>query len=329
MPAATYPVQRTVGYNDLNGDGIPDYVALGSGGWTVRFGTGVGFAAAKPIVSTGGRFELSLEKVGCFPDNTSSGTTAGLWDFYGEGQPAFVALSGNAINVYSLSGGGVTAGPAGLLTRIDNGYGASTTITYRSAKEDASTNHLVPSPEVVVTSVTTQESVGQSLSPTLYAYGNASQYFDSALDRWVFPGYRRKVSLQNTGNASDPGAGNAVITDALPLDPFDLNVAVDPTTRLLRYLKAGRTSDVTTISGELGTDPWALLATDVTTDARRIAASHIGYLTGGCCRQGKTGNESCIDMLDPYDYTGSLNYKDTPRILRPMRASVASPCKRA
>ena len=56
---------------------------------------------------------------------------------------------------------------------------------------------------------------GQSLSPTLYAYGDASQYFNSALDRWVFPGYRRKVTLQNTGDPGNPGTGNAVITDSL------------------------------------------------------------------------------------------------------------------
>ena len=38
-----------------------------SSGWTVAFGTGVGFAAPKPILSQAARFELSLEKVGCFP----------------------------------------------------------------------------------------------------------------------------------------------------------------------------------------------------------------------------------------------------------------------
>ena len=59
-----------------------------------------------------------------------------------------------------------------------------------------------------------------------YAYGDANQYFDSALDRWVFPGYRRKVTLQNTGDPGNPRTGNAVITDSLPLDPFDLHVDV-------------------------------------------------------------------------------------------------------
>ena len=257
--------------------------------WTVALGTGVGFAAPKTIASEGAPFELSLEHVGCFHDNTTSGTVAGLYDFYGEGQPAFVELHSNALNIYrlntSLMTGNVAANPptSGLLTRIANGYGASTDITYRSAKEDLNTNHLLPSPEVVVTSVTTQDVrdvfgvLGQSLSPTLYAYGGANQYFNSALDRWIFPGYRRKVTLQNTGDPGNPGTGNAVITDSLPLDPFDLHVDVDLTTRFLRYLKAGRTSDVTTISGELGLDPWLLLTTDIRTDARRIAASHMEY----------------------------------------------------
>ena len=96
-------------------------------------------------------FELSLEKVGCFSSDTSAGTAAGLYNFYGEGQPAYVELSDNGLNIYSLSSvAGVQPVSAGLLTRIDNGYGASTTISYRSAKEDVNTNHLVPSPEVVV-----------------------------------------------------------------------------------------------------------------------------------------------------------------------------------
>ena len=228
------------------------------------------------------------------------------------GSPAYVELSDNGLNIYSLSSAaGVQPVSAGLLTRIDNGYGASTTISYRSAKEDASTDHLLPSPEVVVTAVTTRDVLGvfdQSLSPTFYAYGDANQYFDSALDRWVFPGYRRKVTLQNTGDPGNPRTGNAVITDSLSLDPFDLHVDVDLTTRFLRYLKAGRTSDVTTISGELGLDPWALLTTDIRTDARRIAASHMEYSGRLLLPIGPTGDEYCFDMLDPYDFTGSRNY---------------------
>ena len=115
---------------------------------------------------------------------------------------------------------------------------------------------------------------------------------------------------------NDPGAGNAVISDALPLKSFVLNVDdEDKTTRLLRYLKAGRTSDVTKLSGELGSDPWALLTTNITTDARRIAATHIEYNKGdraASCRPA-TGNEFCVDMLDPYDYTSSLAIRQQQR----------------
>jgi hypothetical protein len=42
-------------------------------------------------------------------------------------------------------------------------------------------------------------------------------------------------------------------------------------------------------------------------DARRIAASHMVY-SGRLLPVGPSGNEYCIDMLDPYDFTGSSNY---------------------
>jgi hypothetical protein len=142
-----------------------------------------------------------------------------------------------------------------------------------------------------------------------YAYGDAVKYFDSALTAGS-SGISAKVTLQNAGDPGNPGTGNAVITDSLPLDPFDLHVDVDLTTRFLRYLKAGRTSDVTTISGELGLDPWSLLTTDIRTDARRIAASHMEYSGRLLLPVGPSGNVYCIDMLDPYDYTRSLNYKN-------------------
>ena len=70
---------------------------------------------------------------------------------------ANISTSSGELAIYSLhtsvdGGGNVVVNPptSGLLTKIDNGYGASTTIAYRSAKEDVNTNHLVPSPEVVV-----------------------------------------------------------------------------------------------------------------------------------------------------------------------------------
>ena len=76
----------------------------------------------------------------------------------------------------------------------------------------------------MVSSVTTTDASNNPLtSPTLYAYGGASQYFDAAYDRWVSPGYQRQVTLQSTGDPSAPTDGNASITDSYPLAPFDPN----------------------------------------------------------------------------------------------------------
>ena len=159
---------------------------------------------------------------------------------------------------------------------------------------------------------TTDASNNQLVQPVLYAYGGAGpQYFDAVCDCWRSPGYRRKVTLQN--DPDDPFAGNAVITDALPLDPFYLNVDEDKTTRLLRYLKAGRTSNVTKLSGAVGRDPWALLTTNITTDARRVAATHLEH-AGRLLPEGSNSAlapndpKFCLDMVLPYDYDQSLSY---------------------
>jgi len=47
--------------------------------------------------------------------------------------------------------------------------------------------------------------------------------------------------------------------------------------RYARYLRLGRVSDVSALSGDLGTDPLALVSLDVTSDARRISSTHYEY----------------------------------------------------
>ena len=83
----TYRSRRTNGFNDLNGDGIPDYLAVGyqrPGRWQ----SARAWALRRPSrLIDGSQFELSLEKVGCYSDNASAGTAGGLYDFYGEGSP--------------------------------------------------------------------------------------------------------------------------------------------------------------------------------------------------------------------------------------------------
>ena len=328
LPDKTYPIRRTAGLRDINGDGIPDYIVADTSTvntvWTVAFGTGVGFAAPKTIddlsaASGEHEFELSLEKVGCFGDNTSAGTSSGLYDIDGDGIPEAVHLGRvlPALIVLKLNttlddlGNTVSNPPtSGRLIKIDNGYGAFTNIQYRSAKEDASTSHSVPYPEIVVSSVSTTDASGNLLAqPTLYAYGGAFQFFDAAADRFVFPGYARRVSVQYTGEQAPPTDGRAQISHTYPLATFEQVRDLDATARFLRYAKMGRVSDVTTLSGDIGTDPWALLTTPIDTDARRIAASHYDY-SARLLPVVATGNEYCIDMLLPYDYDGSLAYKN-------------------
>jgi hypothetical protein len=133
---------------------------------------------------------------------------------------------------------------SGRLRLIDNGYGAFTTVNYCSAKEDARTNHSLPYPEIVVCSTGSHLAgdPSQSLAPTQYAYGSAEpRHFDASCDCWVFRGYERRVSLQNTGEPDDPpGRGKATISDAYPLDDFSFNRADSSATgRFLRYAAAG------------------------------------------------------------------------------------------
>ena len=101
--------------------------------------------------------------------------------------------------------GNVPSSPTeGRLVKIANGYGAVTTIGYRSAKEDFITDaHQVPFPEIVVTAVGTTDEFGSSLeAPTLYAYGHAELHFDPRYDAFIFPGYRL---LGGTAHHQQPG----------------------------------------------------------------------------------------------------------------------------
>ena len=196
---ATYPQQTLAGFIDLNGDGIPDHVSKSSTGWTVAFGTGVGFVT--PAVTVDGDLQLSLESVDCAGRQTSNAVTiSGLYDIDGSGQLAWLNYNptSHAFDVFRNQRMTTASSAAGRITAVDDGF-ASKKITYRSAKDDASTPHYTTSSEIVVTSVTTTDDVSglPLVSPTLYAYGGiANPHFDAAVDRWVLAGYQRRVTLR-------------------------------------------------------------------------------------------------------------------------------------
>jgi len=335
IDAVSYDIQRTRGLRDINGDGIPDYVsatrsASGSVSWTVAMATGTGFTAPIAVVSEVG-LELSLERNFCPHPTTSfvpvgtSSTPTGLYDIDGDGQPEVVTLisSGPTIphwDVYQLKapiaqldvGSTASVPAAGRLIAIDNGYGAITRIGYRSAKDDTYSAHNVPYPETVVTSKAITDADFNFLGAiTRYAYGNAGLIFDSARDAFVFPGYQRSVVSMLTNPTSDAtlNDGMATLTDAYGLAPFV--AGTNAAARFKRYLKTGSTSDVTTLSGTIGNDPWVLLATNIGNDPRRIAATHYDWdarlLAAG---PAPANNERCLDVISPYAFDTSNDLGD-------------------
>jgi hypothetical protein len=307
--AANWPFQSIItgGLRDVTGDGIPDLITREkhSPSSTVFVGTGFGFSAT-PLQTNIGPLSHQVETC----DGTSSYTQRGLFDIDGDGRPDSVeAPSDGTFKVKSLSGGSATGTPeAGQIVAIDNGYGASTLITYRSAKHDTVTRHDVPFPEIVVASVRTirnSETAADALAPTYYAYGNASLVYDNAAGAFVFGGYERSISLQAAGTNADNAIGQATITDTIRLAPFMGGSAEE---RYARRAVVGRVASVTTLAGSLGVDPWSLLSTNVDTDYRQTSRTTYKYSSRLFTEPSTPGAATldCLDWPTPYDYDGSL-----------------------
>ena len=302
-PATLFGAWQSKGMRDLTGDGIPDYLVQdASFNWTIAVGTGAGFAPPVPIaMPMGAQFSFSSEGENC--GGTSSRTGSGIFDVDGDGLPDVVYVDHGSLDVFQLAGGvAARDAEAGRLRVIDNGYGAVTTIGYRSAKEDGSTHHQVPSPEMVVSSVETTK-----LAKTLYAYGGADMYYDSARARFAMIPYNRTISLRVTGTANDARVlGTATITDSYPLAGFDpAAVAKD---RYGRYLRAGRPSDVTVLAGALPSDVWSMLNETVANDGRRISSTHYDVGTRAYVdTMAGDGTFDCLEMMFPYDFITSLS----------------------
>ncbi|MBK7862262.1 MAG: hypothetical protein IPJ65_27375 [Archangiaceae bacterium] len=293
-----FSVKQLTGLKDLTGDGIPDLVS----GSSVYVGTGAGFRAAIPIEGT---FAISQQIDRC--GGGISKTTMGLFDVNGDGRPEVVVANGSGYELHQIKGAGLPGRPeAGRIVAVDNGHGARTTYTYRSAKEDRSTRHQVPFPEIVVTAMETAGTygLGGRLSATQYAYGDATQFYDPALDRFRMAAYGRTVSLVLTSLAPGKADGVATVTDTYPLPTFS---AAPQNERFGRYLKAGRVRDSTVLSGTLDVSPWALLTADVNTDPRRISQTH-SELATVLINEPPIANANtfdCFEMVYPYSFINS------------------------
>ncbi len=306
--SGSYTTRSRTGYRDVTGDGVPDSLEDG----VLRIGTGTGFAPPIRISGVNG-FDLSSTQNAC--DLTSSRTLTGAYDVDGDGRPEQVRIVGSSLALFQLVGRkGDAPDPrglsAGLITAIENGHGGRTEITYRSAKDDGTTLHHVPYPELVVSGVrSVQRSTGQS-AETLYAYGDTRTEYDSLEGRFRSYGYGRSIAVTKVGPGRDPASplfeGVASITDAHPLaaaaNPYDL------TTAFARHLIAGRPKTVSQLSGLMG-DPWSLLTVNVANDPRLIGATEHEYAARTFLAAPVTGvaNGYCADWVDPYAFSTVTN----------------------
>ena len=321
-----YEASQLSGLRDLNSDGLPDYIRRNGSQWTASLGTGVGFQAPIPVDTGTGSFALSEEVENC--GGTRSDTLKGLYDLDGDGRAELVMLNGTIINgrlhgdrldVYQLNGESdaapVSEPNEGRLIEVGNGYGASTSILYASAKDEGLTPHQVPFPEIVVASVSTNRVSGDNLlTPTQYAYGGAYLIFDPAFDRFVFPGYQRTVEMRITSDQviPPPTEGVAKVVDHYRLAPFNPDdPAMTVVGRLGRYLKVGQIENVATLSGNIGSNPAVLLPVDTAVDARLVGMTHYDFdarLLPSLTPEGTPRFFECLDMVYPYDWAKTDEY---------------------
>jgi hypothetical protein len=306
IPDIASVARHTSALRDVTGDGIPDLITGDSShGMSVRAGTGFGFSD----VGIEASLELSREDEYCA--GTLSRTAAGTFDVDGDAKPEYVVLSPDQthLNVYSVTNNGSLGVPeAGRLTRVDNGYGASTTVTYRSAKTDTTTQHQTPQPEIVVDSVQTT-----GLAKTSYAYGNIDTYFDPMHDAFRPTGYLRRVETVQFSTLNGPKV-RATVTDSYGLDsvsPQSL-LYLPANQRFGRYLKVGRPKEVAVLAGtDVGADAWTFLSSNFARDTHRIAGAEF-FISNADTRlftDSPQTDDLCVDMMFPYDFEKSQSHQ--------------------
>lgn len=292
----------TNGLRDLTGDGIPDYYDRGA----VSIGNGVGFTAPVGIESAV-TFVLSHQTESC--DGEVSNTDGGLYDIDGDGLPEIIGLvsagGGGAYAVSQLAGSSSPrAHDAGRLVRIDNGHGASTRITYQSAKDDRYSSHPVPFPEIVVGAVEIvgERGLGGSLAGVRYAYGHPERFFDSARDSFAFAGYRRVVETYPYGGLREESF--ATVTDTWPLTSW--TSATTAQERLLRVLRVGRVRDIHVLRGSAIADPWTLVGL-AASDTRIIGVTHQDWdaRVFETDEPAEWNLRDCVEIVDPFDFVTS------------------------
>ena len=320
---------------DMNGDGVSDYVSQNAdGSWSVRFGNGAGFGPAIAIVVSGGaEFSISKEKEVCGWSNSS--TVAGLHNFNGTGLPVWTPenLNGTGHRVVTGTNGSLSIG---RLVKVENGYGATTTISYKNLKFDASGKVLalggrLPGPEIAVGSTKTTNREGQILGAEVrHAYAFPLRFFDPASDRYVVKGYQ---------DAVDVSIGEAPI--AHQTISYGLGPAVgDVGQRYGRYLIAGRPQDIYTFEDSTAAVAGSPNGYDFSNPESFLGNFDGGLKTGGIGATSRVhhewntrylakgtdqpGTDFCWDMPNPTDFAASKSDEPPPRASSRARATASA-----
>jgi RHS repeat-associated protein len=301
-PGATFTSTQISGRADLNGDATPDQVFRDDGGvWKVRFGTSSGLGPARSIASAV-PFAISENQGTCV--GTSS-TVAGLVDLDGDGRPEMVRYMGGqfvAAKLTTADGGFGIA--AGRLIEIDNGYGASTRITYANNKTDLTAPHDVPVPEVVVsqTQVLVDDGSAPNGEPVRFAYGTPEMRYDPALNRLQFAGYRRQVTLVGAEPRCDGGLdclvdGYAIVVDRAP--------QALPGAGFEAMALGGRIAKTTRLEGLFLPDARPILDLDVYAGYRRAQSVHEYQVTELPVAPWSSGTLGQLECIDVEPHTGT------------------------
>lgn len=238
VAARDYLALQVAGTADLNGDGRGDLIYAPTSWspfpgfrrpdtWKVRFATGRGYGPERRLVAPSDHaFALSETLAACpwlAATRPDVHTIAGLTDMDGDGWPELLRVSDDGrlfmarLETYK---GRVDAG-GGRLATVDNGHGATTSISYANRKTEGGG---IPAPEIVVSQVDTRVADGSApdSAPTFYAYGGPTVGYDPLGGRWTFLGYRRQVTVAGTASPLHPSlleAMGTVVDRGPPAEP--------------------------------------------------------------------------------------------------------------
>ncbi len=303
-PAHPYYLQKATNsdgvYADVTGDGLPDYV----NGNQVYVGTTVGFRDPIPLVGQtfGAASYLRCDEVWDRPFRTFA-------DVNGDGRVdvALRADDGNLEIWRVANSSGPGAYDAGRLVSVENGYGATSTVQWLSAKNDVFAVHNEPAPEIVVGRSSTMTS-DSAFASVQYAYGDGGYRFDAAADRYGPTGFVRRATLALVPNSTGEHAGDGVARVVNSFAPSNTSGGYDD------YVLTGLPRALAVLDGHFDDDAWHLLRYEDGYAANNV---HGGTVTDYATQSRSLETNDCVGFHDYYQTAPSLLVAINGRYDRP------------